>query len=192
MISRLAICGGSNGGLLVAACINQRPELFGAAICQVGVLDMLRFHKFTIGHFWCSDYGCADNADHFAFLIKYSPLHTVRKGTHFPATLLTTADHDGTMNATFDTRAVTLNLALSLFVCACVAHLDRVVPLHSFKYIAELQHQMAHEEYQTAPLLIRIEEKAGHGGGKPTTKLLAEVADIYAFMTLSLNVPWRV
>lgn len=93
---RIVSLGGSNGGLLVAACMNQRPDLFGAVICDVGVLDMLRFHRFTIGHYWVSDYGCADEKDNFEYLIKYSPLHTIKAdGREFPSTLLCTADHDG-------------------------------------------------------------------------------------------------
>jgi len=157
----LGIMGGSNGGLLVAACANQAPELFGAVICQVGVLDMLRFHKFTIGWAWCSDYGSSDNPEHFKFLIKYSPLHTITKGKQYPAMLLCTADHD-----------------------------DRVVPLHSFKYTAELQHQVGGQDHQGNPLLIRIDTKAGHGRGKSLEKQFLEAADNYSFLGFYLGAKW--
>jgi prolyl oligopeptidase len=151
---KLAIQGGSNGGLLVGACLTQRPELFGAALPAVGVMDMLRFHKFTIGWAWCSDYGSADNADEFPALYAYSPYHNLRPGVGYPATMITTADHD-----------------------------DRVVPAHSFKFAARLQ------EYQHGrnPVLIRIETKAGHGAGKPTTKQIEEKADELAFLTQELG-----
>jgi len=150
---KLCIMGGSNGGLLVCACVNQRPELYACAVSQVGVLDMLKFHKFTIGSAWVSDYGCADNANDFRYLIKYSPLHNVKKGKQYPSLLLTTADHD-----------------------------DRVIPAHSFKYISEVQHQLGEETYQTNPLIVRIDVKAGHGSGKPTHMILQETADTYAFI----------
>ncbi len=151
---KLAIAGGSNGGLLVGACLAQRPELFGAAVPAVGVMDMLRFHKFTIGWAWTSDYGSSENADEFKALYAYSPLHNLKPGTKYPATLITTADHD-----------------------------DRVVPAHSFKFAARLQECQA----GTAPTLIRIETKAGHGAGKPTTKLIEEAADKWAFLLRELN-----
>jgi len=146
---KLAISGGSNGGLLVGACINQRPDLFGAALPAVGVMDMLRFHRFTIGWAWTSDYGSPDTKDGFATLIKYSPLHNIRPGVKYPATLITTADHD-----------------------------DRVVPAHSFKYTAALQAAQAGD----APILIRIETRAGHGAGRPTTKRIEERTDVVAFL----------
>ncbi len=148
--SRLAIQGGSNGGLLVAACLLQRPELFGAVICQVPVADMLRYHKFTAGRFWTTEYGNAEkNPEHFKFLYAYSPLHNVKKGVAYPPTLITTADTD-----------------------------DRVVPMHSKKFAATLQAADAGKN----PILIRIETKAGHGGGKPTAKVIEEQSDIYAFV----------
>ncbi|MFN0088420.1 MAG: prolyl oligopeptidase family serine peptidase [Blastocatellia bacterium] len=147
--SRLAINGGSNGGLLVGACITQRPELFGAALPAVGVMDMLRFHKFTIGWAWTSDYGTPDNPEDFKALRAYSPLHNIRPGTKYPPTLITTADHD-----------------------------DRVVPAHSFKFAAALQSAQAGD----APILIRIETKAGHGAGKPTAKIIDEIADTWGFL----------
>jgi len=151
---KLAIGGGSNGGLLVGACMTQRPELFGAALPAVGVLDMLRYHKFTIGWAWASDYGRSDNPDHFDFLYAYSPLHNLKQGTEYPATLITTADHD-----------------------------DRVVPAHSFKFAAQLQYCQAGD----APVLIRIETRAGHGAGKPTSKQIAEQADKWAFLKKNLD-----
>lgn len=152
----LAISGGSNGGLLVGACMTQRPDLFGAVLPSVGVLDMLRFHKFTIGWAWTSDYGSAENADEFRALHAYSPLHNIKPGTRYPATLITTGDHD-----------------------------DRVVPAHSFKFAATLQ---AAQDGR-APTLIRIETKAGHGAGKPTTKIIEEAADKWAFLVHELKQP---
>ncbi|MEM6753730.1 MAG: prolyl oligopeptidase family serine peptidase, partial [Cyanobacteria bacterium P01_C01_bin.38] len=146
---KLAIAGGSNGGLLVGACMTQRPDLFGAALPAVGVLDMLRFHKFTIGWAWVPEFGSSENPEEFKTLYAYSPLHNLKPGTAYPATLITTADHD-----------------------------DRVVPAHSFKFAAALQ--AAHDG--EAPVLIRIETKAGHGAGKPTAKIIEEVADKWAFL----------
>jgi prolyl oligopeptidase len=151
---KLAIYGGSNGGLLVGACMTQRPDLFGAALPAVGVLDMLRFHKFTIGWAWVPDYGSADDAQEFKALSVYSPLHNLKPGTQYPATLITTADHD-----------------------------DRVVPAHSFKFAAALQAAQASE----APTLIRIETKAGHGAGKPTSKVIEEIADRWGFLVRVLK-----
>ncbi|MEL6165020.1 MAG: prolyl oligopeptidase family serine peptidase, partial [Cyanobacteria bacterium J06628_3] len=152
---KLAIAGGSNGGLLVGACMTQRPDLFGAALPAVGVMDMLRFHKFTIGWAWVPEYGSSENPEEFKTLYNYSPLHNLKPGTAYPATLITTADHD-----------------------------DRVVPAHSFKFAAALQ--AAHEG--EAPVLIRIETKAGHGAGKPTAKIIEEVADKWAFLVKNLGV----
>ena len=150
----LAIHGGSNGGLLVGACLVQRPDLFAAAIPAVGVLDMLRFHQFTIGWAWCSDYGTPDNPQEFAALYAYSPLHNLQPGTAYPATLITTADRD-----------------------------DRVVPAHSFKFAAALQQAQG----GTAPALIRIDTKAGHGAGKPTAKIIEEASDRLAFILANLE-----
>jgi prolyl oligopeptidase len=154
--ARLAIAGGSNGGLLVGACMEQRPDLFGAALPAVGVMDMLRFVKFTIGWAWVSDYGSPENADEFKALYAYSPYHNLKKGTRYPATLVTTSDHD-----------------------------DRVVPAHSFKFAAALQAAQAPDG---PPVLIRVETRAGHGAGKPTAKIIDEVADSYAFLVKSLGV----
>jgi prolyl oligopeptidase len=151
---KLAISGGSNGGLLVGAAMTQRPDLFAAAIPAVGVMDMLRFHKFTIGWAWTTDYGSADNADEFKALYAYSPYHNLKPGTHYPATLVTTADHD-----------------------------DRVVPAHSFKFAARLQACQAGDK----PTLIRIETRAGHGAGKPTTKQIEYQVDVLAFLVKELG-----
>jgi prolyl oligopeptidase len=158
---KLAVHGRSNGGLLIGAVMTQRPDLMKVAIPGVGVLDMLRYHKFTIGYYWASDYGRSDNRSEFDCLVKYSPLHHVKEG-EYPATLITTADHD-----------------------------DRVVPAHSFKFAATLQEKGKGKN----PLLIRIDKKAGHGAGKPTTKQIDEWADIWSFvfqnlgMTLKKNTP---
>ncbi len=158
--SNLAIRGGSNGGLLVGACITQRPDLFGAAIPAVGVMDMLRYHKFTIGWAWVGEYGSSDEGHQFNTLIKYSPLHNLRPGTNYPPTMVTTADHD-----------------------------DRVVPGHSFKFAAQLQY--CHQGKN--PVLIRIEESAGHGAGTPTSKRIDAAADVFAFLTEVLkNKRWTI
>jgi prolyl oligopeptidase len=151
---KLAINGGSNGGLLVGACEVQRPDLFAACLPQVGVMDMLRFNQFTIGWAWMNDYGSPDNADEFRALRAYSPLHNIRPGVKYPATLVLTGDHD-----------------------------DRVVPAHSFKFAAALQAAQA----GSAPVLIRIETRAGHGAGKPTSKIINEAADKWAFLVKVLG-----
>jgi len=151
---KLAISGRSNGGLLVGACLTQRPELWGAALPGVGVMDMLRFQKFTIGWAWASDYGSSDNAEEFQAIYKYSPLHNIKPGTKYPPTLITTADHD-----------------------------DRVFPGHSFKFAATLQEAQA----GPAPVLIRIETRAGHGAGKPTSKQIEDVTDQLSFLVKNLG-----
>ncbi|HKQ37548.1 MAG TPA: prolyl oligopeptidase family serine peptidase [Verrucomicrobiae bacterium] len=152
---KLGISGGSNGGLLVGACINQRPDLFRAALPAVGVMDMLRFTKFSRGWMWTSDYGSPDDPREFKALYAYSPYHNIKSGTAYPATLVTTADHD-----------------------------DRVVPAHSFKYAAALQAAHAGPH----PVLIRVETRAGHGAGKPTSKMIEETADKWAFLVRELGV----
>lgn len=151
----LACIGGSNGGLLVGACMTQRPDLFKVCIPEVGVMDMLRYHKFTIGWNWAPDYGTSeDSKEMFEYLKGYSPLHNIKEGVSYPATMITTADHD-----------------------------DRVVPAHSFKFAAKLQESQA----GSAPILIRIDSKAGHGGGKPLSKQMEETADIYGFIMYQLG-----
>jgi len=153
---KIAIQGGSNGGLLVGACMTQRPDLYGACLPAVGVMDMLRFQKFTAGRFWVDDYGSSDNPEEFKALYQFSPYHVLLKNgpKAYPATLITTADHD-----------------------------DRVVPGHSFKFAAALQAMQTGPE----PVLIRIETKAGHGAGKPTTKIIEEVADLWGFLVKTLD-----
>ena len=152
--SNLAIYGRSNGGLLIGACLTQRPDLYGATLPGVGVMDMLRFQKFTIGWAWTSDYGSSDDPEQFKALYAYSPLHNLKPGTKYPPTLITTADHD-----------------------------DRVVPGHSFKFAATMQADQA----GPAPVLIRVETKAGHGGGKPISKQIEEIADSWSFVARNLN-----
>jgi prolyl oligopeptidase len=151
----LAIRGGSNGGLLVGATMTQRPDLIKVALPAVGVMDMLRYHTFTAGAGWAYDYGTAeDSKEMFEYLYNYSPVHSIEEGTAYPATLVTTGDHD-----------------------------DRVVPAHSFKFAAELQDKQAGE----APVLIRIETKAGHGAGKPTSMIIEEYADIFGFTLYNMG-----
>ena len=152
--SRLSIFGGSNGGLLVGAVTNQRPDLFGAAIPAVGVMDMLRFHEFTAGRFWVDDYGSSEDPDEFEALYAYSPYHNALPGTEYPAVLVTTADTD-----------------------------DRVVPGHSFKYAAAMQQAQAGD----APVLIRVETRAGHGSGTPTDMIIQDYADRWAFLVRNLD-----
>ncbi|MEG2035836.1 MAG: prolyl oligopeptidase family serine peptidase [Mucinivorans sp.] len=155
---KLAIAGGSNGGLLVGACMTQRPGLYAVCFPAVGVMDMLRFHKFTIGWGWAVEYGSSDVAEQFKYIYKYSPLHNIKEGSCYPATLITTADHD-----------------------------DRVVPAHSFKFAATMQ------KYQSCdkPILIRIESNAGHGAGKPTSKIIEEQADQWSFMFYNTNTKYK-
>lgn len=152
----LAMEGGSNGGLLVGACMAQRPDLYAVALPHVGVMDMLRYHKFTVGFGWTPEYGSSeDSKEMFEYLKGYSPLHNLKEGTEYPATMVFTADHD-----------------------------DRVVPAHSFKFAAELQSKHTGEN----PVLIRIEEKAGHGAGKPTAKVIEEQADRWSFMFWNMGI----
>jgi prolyl oligopeptidase len=151
---KLAILGGSNGGLLVGAVAVQRPELFGACIPQVGVMDMLRFHKFTAGQFWRAEYGSADDPEQFKALYAYSPYHNIKEGTKYPATMIMTADTD-----------------------------DRVVPMHSFKFAAALERAQA----GSAPIILRVETRAGHGAGTPVTKRIDEAADRWAFLVKNLR-----
>ena len=148
-----------NGGLLVGACEVQRPDLYAVCLPAVGVMDMLRYHKFTIGWGWAVEYGSSEDEEQFSYIYKYSPLHNIKEGVKYPATLVTTADHD-----------------------------DRVVPAHSFKFAAAMQHAQAGD----APILIRIESKAGHGAGKPTSKRIDEAADMYAFLFQNIGVPYKV
>lgn len=155
---KIAVKGGSNGGLLVGAVMAQRPDLFKVAIPQVGVMDMLRYHKFTIGYAWATEYGSSEKKEQFDYLYKYSPLHNLKDSTHYPATIVTTGDHD-----------------------------DRVVPAHSFKFAARLQ--AAHKG--SNPVLIRIETKAGHGAGKPTSKIIEEAADLWSFSMYNMGVPFK-
>jgi prolyl oligopeptidase len=155
---KLAIMGGSNGGLLTAACMLQQPDLFGAVVCGVPVTDMLRYHKFTVGRYWIPEYGNAEaDANVFEYLYAYSPLHNVKAGTEYPTILVTSADTD-----------------------------DRVVPAHAKKFVATLQEKATHKN----PIILRVETKAGHGAGKPTTKRIEELADIYAFLFKTLNMPY--
>lgn len=158
--NKLAIRGESNGGLLVGAVMTQRPELFRVALPLVGVMDMLRYHNFTIGWAWATEYGRSDKEEDFKNLFKYSPLHNLKKGVKYPATLITTADHD-----------------------------DRVVPAHSFKFAATLQEDNNYDG--TNPTLIRIENKAGHGAGKPTSKQIEEAADIWSFVMYNLGMDFK-
>ena len=153
---KLAIAGGSNGGLLVGAAMTQKPDMFSVAFPAVGVLDMLRYHKFTVGWGWVPEYGSSEDSVNFENLYAYSPLHQLKDSTSYPATMITTADHD-----------------------------DRVVPAHSFKFAARIQE--AHQGDN--PVLIRIEVDAGHGAGKPTSKIIEEQAEKWAFFFYNTNSP---
>lgn len=160
---KISILGASNGGLLVGACINQRPDLFGAAIAQVSVMDMLRYQKFTVGSSWISEYGSPDDEIYLENLRKFSPLHNIRTPNsteyQYPATLITTADHD-----------------------------DRVSPLHSLKFAATIQHAVQGNSHQTNPILLRVYSNAGHGGGKPISKRISEETDFITFLYRALRI----
>ncbi|MEG0467139.1 MAG: prolyl oligopeptidase family serine peptidase [Mucinivorans sp.] len=158
---KLAISGGSNGGLLVGACLVQRPDLFAVTFPQVGVLDMLRYHKFTIGWGWVVEYGSSDVESQYDYLIKYSPLHNIKKGVDYPSTMIMTADHD-----------------------------DRVVPAHSFKFGATLQAAQSASGF-TNPILLRIDSNAGHGAGKPISKVIDAQADMWSFMLWNTNSQYK-
>jgi prolyl oligopeptidase len=152
--AKLAIQGGSNGGLLVGACMTQRPDLYAAVIAQVGVMDMLRFDRFGQGAGWVGDYGSPHNAEDFKALYAYSPVHNVHPGARYPATLIITGDHD-----------------------------TRVMPMHSFKFAAQLQRAQA----GPAPVLLYLESSSGHGGGPTLTQAIEQSADIYAFLIKNLG-----
>jgi prolyl oligopeptidase len=158
--SKLAIEGGSNGGLLTAAVMLQRPDLFGAVLCRVPVVDMLRYHRFTVGRFWISEYGCADDPAQFPYVFSYSPYHNIVEGAAYPPLLITTADTD-----------------------------DRVAPGMARKFAARLQ--AAQQGEDVAPALIRIDVRAGHGAGKPVSKMIDEDADIFAFLFDHLGVDFN-
>ncbi|KAF5777702.1 putative prolyl oligopeptidase [Helianthus annuus] len=171
--SKLCIEGGSNGGILIGACINQRPDLFGCALAHAGVMDMLRYHKFTIGHAWVHEFGCSDREEDFRYLIKYSPLHNVRrpwedsstKATQYPSCMLLTADHD-----------------------------DRVVPLHTLKLLATMQHELCtsvKNSPQVNPIIGRISRKSGHGCGSSTQIMIDKSVDCYSFMAKALGASWK-
>ncbi|XP_024120925.1 prolyl endopeptidase [Oryzias melastigma] len=144
----------------------QRPDLFGCVVAEVGVMDMLKFHKFTIGHAWTTDYGCSDDPAQFQYLIKYSPLHNLPQppyaGPPYPAVLLLTADHD-----------------------------DRVVPLHTLKFCAALQHGVGSSAQQKQPFMVRVDTRSGHGAGKPTTKAILEETHIFSFIAETLGLSWK-
>jgi prolyl oligopeptidase len=152
--THLVIQGGSNGGLLMGAALTQRPDLFRAVVCQVPLLDMVRYHQFLIAKLWIPEYGSADDAEQFKWLYAYSPYHRVKDGTKYPAVLLATAESD-----------------------------SRVDPLHARKMAARLQAATA----STAPVLLRLEPKAGHGAGKPRNKVLDELTDSWSFIFAQLG-----
>jgi prolyl oligopeptidase len=156
--ARLAIAGGSNGGLLMGAVLTQRPELFRAVIIQVPLLDMLRYHQFRIARLWIPEYGSSEDAEQFAWLAAYSPYHHVQPGTPYPAVLLATAESD-----------------------------SRVDPLHARKMAARLQAATTSGH----PILLRLEQRAGHGAGKPMSKVLDELVDSWSFVVAELGIEWR-
>ncbi|CAN1127519.1 Prolyl endopeptidase [Linum perenne] len=198
---KLCIEGGSNGGLLVGACINQRPDLFGCALAHVGVMDMLRFHKFTIGHAWTTDYGCSDKEEEFNWLIKYSPLHNVKRpwetnpDVQYPPTMLLTADHDDRVVPLHSLKLLAVShSSFNILSCDVLSGQSLTAGfLALFAYVQTLQYVLGtslEKSPQTNPIIGRIDSKSGHGAGRPTKKMIDEAADRYGFMAKMVNATW--
>ena len=187
---KLTIYGGSHGGMLVGACANQRPELYGAAVSAVGVMDMLRFHKYTVGYAWVSNYGCSDKEEEFPNLLGISPLHNIKavEGVQHPATLIMTGDHDDRVGYFSSTKSTSFE-----FECKGGAQSQSEVLCHPAKhpwcqsgecltFLLQWPQINLHHQGQTQPLMMRVDTKSGHGAGKPTSKSIEEYTDIFCFL----------